>query len=197
MKSLATLGMATLLLVLIFQCCPSAASETPPVQPPAEQRAAPATQPPPAKPTAAPMGLDRNNPIPLNQTLSASDGAAITIHGITTRGEEATGLVNEWNMFNGEPDPGNEYVIVSATVAFPEGAPEDTLSVSEYDFRAAVGTTIFDPESMVMEGNELQGEMFPGGSLDGLLVFEVPQGSADILLMYTVTFDRTYYFATQ
>jgi hypothetical protein len=39
--------------------------------------------------------------------------------------------------------------------------------------------------------------MFPGGSVDGLLVFEVPEGSTDIALMYTVTFDRTYYFATQ
>jgi hypothetical protein len=197
MKSLAILGMSALLLGLIFQCCPSAATETPPIQPPAEQPAAPATEPALKEPTAAPMGLDQNNPVPLGYTLTASDGAAVTVHGIHSRGEAAVQLVQGWNMFNSEPDPGNEYVIVSATVAFPGGGAQDTLRVSEYDFRVAVGTRIFDHAFLVMEGNELEAEMFPGGSVDGLLVFEVPQGSSDIALMYTVPFDRTYYFATQ
>jgi hypothetical protein len=192
MKSLAILGMSALLLGLIFQCCPSTASEAPPIQPPP---AAPATQPPAKEPTAAPMGLDRNNPVPVNHTLTASDGATIAVHGITSRGEEAARLVKEWNMFNEEPGEGSEFVIVSLSVGYA-GGDRETLSVSPLTFRAVVGGVITDA-SFVTGDDLLQGEIFEGGVLDGLLVFEVPHGSTDIVLIYSVLMQGSYYFATQ
>ena len=42
MKSLAVLALATLLLALFFQCCPTSSSELAPVQGPSEQAATPA-----------------------------------------------------------------------------------------------------------------------------------------------------------
>ena len=195
MKTLAVLGMSALMFALIFQCCPSAAPEAPPIQAPAEQAAARATQPPPKEPTAAPMGLDRNNPVPLNQTLTASDGATVTVHGITTRGEEAARLVKEWNMFNEEPGEGSEFVIVSVSVGYAGGDGE-TLAVTPLTFRAVVEGVITDA-SWITGDDLLQGEIFEGGVLDGLLVFEVPHGSTDIVLIYSVLMEGSYYFATQ
>ena len=49
----------------------------------------------------------------------------------------------------------------------------------------------------MMEAHELEGEMFKGGAIHGLLVFEVPQGSSGIVLMYSVPLGRTYYFVTE
>jgi len=46
MKSLAVLAMATLMLALFFQCCPSSTSELPPVQVPTEEAATPPSEPP-------------------------------------------------------------------------------------------------------------------------------------------------------
>lgn len=66
MKSLAVLALATLLLALFFQGCPSSLSEAPTVQGPTAQAATPpseappgetAAPPPPAEPTAAPPQL--------------------------------------------------------------------------------------------------------------------------------------------
>jgi len=53
MKSLAVLAMATLLLVLFFQCCPSSSSELPSIQVPTEEAATPPSEAPPEE-TAAP-----------------------------------------------------------------------------------------------------------------------------------------------
>jgi len=195
MKSLTVLAMGALLMVFFFQCCPSATQETPPIQAPTERPGAPPTQPPVEEPTAAPMGLDRNNPVPLNQTLTASNGATITIHGITTRGEEAARLVKEWNPFNEEPGEGNELVIVSASVGYG-GGDNDTLTVSVWDFRAVVQGVITDPP-LVTGDDMLEGEIFKDGLLEGSLVFQVPSGSTDIVLIYTVPMQGSYYLATQ
>ena len=195
MKTLAVLGMSTLMFAFIFQCCPSAPSEAPPIQAPAEQPGAPATQPPPEEPTAAPMGLDRNNPVPLNHTLTASDGATITVHGITTRGEEAARKVMEWNMFNDEPGEGSEFVILSVSVGYA-GGDADTLVVTPLTFRGVVEGVITDA-SWVMGDDMLEGEIFEGGVLEGFLAFEVPHGSTDIVLIYSVLMEGSYYFATQ
>ena len=46
MKSVAVLALATLLVALFFQCCPSSSSEAPPVQGPTEQAGTPPSEPP-------------------------------------------------------------------------------------------------------------------------------------------------------
>jgi hypothetical protein len=204
-RTLTLIGMGALLLVFFFQCCPSAAPEAPSIEAPSEQTAPPPPQQateeptaapaPPLPPTAEPAGLSADHPVPVNHTLTTASGAAITIHGVSARGEQAKQVTQEWNMFN-EPDPGNEYVMIPATVAY-EGGPTETLSVSYWQFRVAVGPQIFEHPFLLMEGNELEGEMFEGGSVDGLLVFEVPEGSVGIVVMYSVPLDRTYYFATE
>lgn len=54
MKSLGVLGMCALLFALIFQCCPSAPSEAPPVEVPTEQAAPPPSEPHLEEPTPTP-----------------------------------------------------------------------------------------------------------------------------------------------
>lgn len=189
MKTLTVVALGVVLLGLFFQCCPSTAPE---VRQPGEEPAAP---PPVAEPTMPPMGLSPENPVPLGHTVVASDGAAITVHGITARAEEAARMAKEWNMFN-EPDAGNEYIMVAASVTY-EGGYSETLNISEYDFKAAVGTRIFDHAFVIGEGNEMDGEMLEGGRIDGVLVFEVPHGATGILVIYEQLFGDNYYLATE
>lgn len=207
MRTLAVLGMAAILLGFFFQCCPSTATEAPSIQAPAEESAPPPAEPPPEEPTAppqptptqeptvAPLGLSPDNPVPLNHALSARDGAVIAVHGIVSRGADAAALVQQWNMFNDEPGAGKEYVIVSASVGY-EGGDQETLTISEYDFRAVVSGVIVEAPFALVCDNPLAGEMFQGGQIDGLLTFEVPQGATGIVLIYTVLFEDSYYFAT-
>jgi hypothetical protein len=207
-RMLTLIGLGALLLVFFFQCCPSAAPEAPPIQAPTEERAPPASQPPSEQPTpppeptptreptVAPVGLSPDNPVPLDHALSAPNGAVISVHGIVNRGAEAAALVQEWNMFNDEPPGGSEYVIVSASAGY-EGGEQETLTISQYDFRAVVNGVIVEPPFALVCDKPLEGEMFQGGQIDGLLTFEVPQGATRIVLIYTVLFEDSYYFATE
>ena len=109
MKSLAVLGMATLLLGLIFQCCPSAATQEPSIQAPTAQRvaeptqptsdeptAAPATEPPPTEPTAAPPPPEPTPtsppPSPTSPPPSPTPGPQLVSFEFSGRGNEATEL---------------------------------------------------------------------------------------------------------
>lgn len=139
--------------------------------------------------------MSPDSPVPLGYTLVASDGAAVTVHGIRIRGAGASVLANEWSTLN-TPDPANEYLMLSVSVGYEAGY-SDTLSISESDFKVAVGTLVFDPAFVAREGIELEGEMLPGGRIDGVLVFEVPLGSTGIILIYDPFLGRTYYFATE
>jgi len=207
-RALALLGMASILLGFFLQCCPSTATEAPSIQAPTEEAAPPPTEPPsegptappqPAptqEPTAPPVGLSRDNPVPLNQALSAPSGAVIAVHGIVSRGADAAALVQQWNMLNDVPAPGKEYVIVSASARY-EGGDQETLTISEYDFRAVLSGVIIEPPFALVCDNPLAGEMFQGGQIDGLLTFEVPQGATGIVLIYTVLLEDSYYFATE
>jgi hypothetical protein len=96
MKSLAVLAMATLLLALFFQCCPSAPSEAPEAEVATEGAAAPpaesapeetAAQPPPAEPTptSAP-------PSPTSPPPSPAPASAPVLFEFSGQGNEATQL---------------------------------------------------------------------------------------------------------
>jgi hypothetical protein len=138
----------------------------------------------------------------LGQTLTEANGAAITVHGITSRGEEAMGLVMEWNPSSdeppgGAPNPGNEFVIISLTVGYV-GGEEETLYVWGVDFTAVVpGLVIVAAPRFGLGGETLEGEISPGGSIDRVLVLDVPEASTGMVLTYTVLGEQSYYFATE
>ena len=148
-------------------------------------------------PTESAAGLSIGNPVPLGQALIASNGAIITIHGVSKRGLEATQLTKQWNQFNDDPGEGMEYVFISGSVGY-EGGGEETLEVVPYlDFRIVVNGNISDHSNVCCEEDQLQGEMFPGGLIEGPLVFEVPVGGTDMVIIYTVRLEQSYYFATE
>lgn len=204
-KSMIVLMMGAMLMALFLQCGGPGTPEPPAVEAPTE-----APQPPPEEPTAPPpatptptaqaqppaMGLSRDNPVPLGHTLIASDGAAVTVHGIAARGEEAARRIEEWNMFNPDAGEGNEYVIVSATVRY-EGGEQETLHISSLISFRMVASGVIIEAPMIVGDQILEGEMFAGGQLDGFAVFEVPQGSTALVLIYTVLMRDSYYFATE
>jgi len=143
MKSLAVLAMATLLLALFFQCCPSALSEAPPVEvstepapPPASQAASEeeATAPPPAQPTAT-----QPPPPPVTQSV---------VLDFSGHGNEATepfglepGLIRcdyahdgEWNFIVYLLDEQGEMeTILANEIGECEGSSADTIrSAGDY-----------------------------------------------------------------
>jgi len=179
--------------LMVSLACGEAPKATPVVIPPTPEEAVATSTPAPA-----PVGTSLDNPVPLGHSLVASNGAKITINGITARGAEATAIVKRWNEFNPEPGEGKEYIIISCNVAY-EGGKGETVSVARYDFRVVVKGVIKEsPTMMIITGGDLlEGEMFPGASIDGHLVFEVDEGATGIVVVYTVLFEESYYFATE
>jgi hypothetical protein len=89
MKSLAILGVATLFLVLIFQCCPSATSELPSDQVPTEQAVTAPSQPS-AEETAAPTAAEESTPT--SQPPSPTPAPEPVSFEFSGRGNEVTKL---------------------------------------------------------------------------------------------------------
>jgi len=136
-----------------------------------------------AEPTSAPVGSSRSNPAPL--------GTQVTIDNMTFAIDDvvrpANDIVSAGNMFNPEPDEGNEYVQVTISVSCNKGAEETCLVGPMWDL-AVIGSAgiAHDPEWMIsgVEGQLEQTEFYGGASVSGSLFFEVKKDETDLVLRY-------------
>ena len=74
--------------------------------------------------------------------------------------------------------------MLSIIVGYPSGG--DSLKVSEYDF-ALIGDNrvVFDSSTdcgVIPE--ELDGEIFPGGKIEGNVCFEIPEEESGLILIH-------------
>jgi len=99
------------------------------------------------------------------------------------------------------PSPGNRYVLISVR-AEHAGSGDGTVSVSASSFeltgsRNVVYDTFSDQSRCSFFMGDINGEMFPGGSLDGDVCFQVPGDETGLILIVSPTFsfdgsDRRY-----
>jgi len=183
--------LALLLLGLVLVACSStqtptpAPTETPPLLPTRTPRPTPTPRPPTPTPKPTPIprpsGLTRYDPIPMGESVMADNRIVVTVLEVE---RNAWPMIYEYNMFNPEPGPGMEYIIVTLG-ASNLGDPAETQLVSAWYFRV-VGErgTIYDSSLVVLE-KYLSIELFGGGGQDwGQVAFQVGQGEKNLVLIY-------------
>lgn len=152
---------------------------------------------PDATPRSGP-GASRAEPLPLGVIASSGD-LAVTVLDVDFDAEDA--INTEENSFNDPPAPGNRFVLIRVRVR-NAGDGDEVLAVSTSDFRLTGSRNLlydtFDDEtSCGFFDGQLDAEMFPGGSDEGLVCFQVPRDETGLLLVVQPFFsfddgDRVY-----
>ncbi len=146
---------------------------------------------------------DRTDPVPVNQALSLKctlndldsgnefdANLDVTVTG-TIRGDEAWNMIYQENQFNEEPPAGKEYVLVKVKIKMYDATSEqDKYNVSSYDFDfiSSAGSSLDMPTVVVP--NELDGEIYNNGELEGYVCGLVDEGDAALL-----RFDSQFFFS--
>lgn len=106
------------------------------------------------------------------------------------RGEDANQMIKDANMFNDEPKPGNEYLLVKVRVKYVSGPSE--LSVSPTYFKAFANGVGREYAWVVMPDStpKLDSvELVQGGVIEGWIAFEVPEDTIVYLKYYYNIFE--------
>lgn len=173
--------------LLLFACMPSSA---PTVKAPDEVPAG-ATEETPVlggtvEPTLPPVGTSRSNPAMMGSEVSVDDMTFTVLETV----RPADDLVAAGNMFNAAPEEGNEYVLVRLRIRCDKGA-DNTCLTGSFEFSVVdSGGIAHDPNIFIdgVSGMLEFGEMFGGSTMEGSIVFEVPQGDAGLVLIYEPLF---------
>jgi hypothetical protein len=135
--------------------------------------------------TPAPTGpgTSRDEAVALGETVRAGD-LEVTVLDADLDAAEAVRAQNE---FNDPPRPGNRFVLVRVRVRHV-GDGEETIQASTSDVKLTGSRNVLydnfgDASCGAFLEGELRGEMFPGGTLDGLVCFQIPRDETDLILV--------------
>lgn len=147
---------------------------------------------PPAATSVPAIGTSRDNPAPVGETVSVPN-FAILVTAITRPADD---IVATGNMFNTEPEPGQEYIMVelSATCLVEE------CSFSTFNFNVIDSSgLVHDAQSFVsgVTGMLDSGDMLSGGTRSGSVFFLVPQGDDGLVLRWDPFVGDEIFFSMQ
>ena len=123
---------------------------------------------------------NRQNPAPIGtkQTFSVSDyfdeyTATVVINSVV-RGAEAWDMVQKANMFNDEAGEGLEYIVANVSFSLVSSKDDSAVSFTSYSLSAYSSDNVeYDAPFVVAPEPELGGNVFPGGTSTGYVVFVV------------------------
>lgn len=132
------------------------------------------------------VGASRQNPAPLNTEFRGKTWA-FSITNVV-RGAEANALIADANMFNGAPAEGSEYVLVTVKVTniSTEDKAENVM-LATYIRLTGSRNQLYDMASVV-EPVQLKGDVFPNGSVEGQIAFEVPSDETNLIFVLNESF---------
>jgi len=139
-------------------------------------------KPAPSAPPPAPAGTTRDNPLPVG-SVGTSGGWRITVLGTTP---DATAAVLAENQFNDPPEPGSQFFIATVRASYVGDGSESFLG----DFRlravgaSAVEYTTFENSCGVIPNPITSNDVFPGGTIEGNVCWQVRSSDASSLVMY-------------
>jgi hypothetical protein len=135
--------------------------------------------------TPAPTGpgTSRDEAVALGEPVRASD-LEVTVLDADLDAAEA---VQSQSEFKDPPRPGNRFVLVRVRVRHV-GEGEDTIQVSTSDVKLTGSRNVLydnfgDASCGGFLEDELGGEIFAGGTLDGFVCFQIPRGETDLILV--------------
>ena len=176
---------------------PATDPETPaePVAPAAAEPTAPPEPTPPPEPTATPEptptptplppGSAVDNPVAAGGVLNGVDGTEVVVTGLVA---DAWELIQAENPLNDPPGAGNRFFMITVGVGYRmDGA---SVEISDTDF-GLIGDNrvVYDPfanscGSFPVLPNKIEGELYPGGKLEGNICFAAPADEGNFILIY-------------
>ena len=129
-----------------------------------------------------PPGAVLGDAFPIGGTMIGADGAELRALEITA---DAWTLVLAENRFNDPPEQGNRFFMVRVEIVVPSDALQ-SVDVSEYDFELIGDNRVIYnySDGCGVIPDELDREVFPGGSAEGNVCFEVSQTERGFILIY-------------
>ncbi len=123
---------------------------------------------------------NRLNPAPIGtkQTFSVSDYfgeyTATAVINSVVRGTEAWDMVQKANMFNDEAGEGLEYIVANVSFTLVSSKDDAAVSFTAYSLTAYSSENVeYAAPLVVAPEPELAGNVFPGGTSTGYVVFAV------------------------
>jgi len=148
-------------------------------------------------PIAGLLGLSRSNPagsgvglpITVSSFVSGTFDLSITQQAVI-RGVAANQMVKAANMFNGDPKPGMEYLVVSLRLTYLKGPTVNTAyDASRYDFKiVSTQGAEYDNPFCVSPAPDFGTKLYAGASSEGWACFMVNQNDPQP----TMVFGRNY-----
>ena len=136
----------------------------------------------PTPATSPSPGFTLDNPLSAGELLQGSDGTETRVLGVV---EDARRQVAEENQFNDPPQEGKRFYMVSVEVSYPSGS--SSITVSDTDFSLIGENRVvydsFDYDCGVIP-NELDGEVYGGGRIQGNICFEIPEDEGGFILIH-------------
>lgn len=118
--------------------------------------------------------------------MRGSDGTDIVVTGINS---DAWAVVQRENRFNDPPAPGKRFYIVRVEVTNVAGS--DALNVTDADFELIGDDRVVYQtfrHSCGVIPDKLRGQIYPGGTIQGNLCFEVGADEGGFVLIHSPGF---------
>ncbi|MBI5290178.1 MAG: DUF4352 domain-containing protein [Chloroflexi bacterium] len=134
-------------------------------------------------------GSSRSEPAALGEPVDSGD-LRITVLSADL---DAADKIADLSDFPSTPIPGRRTVLARVKVEHIGTNPDETIQVYESDYKITgsknvVYSSFDDGTSCGFVKDTLQGEMFPGGELEGYVCFQVPEDETDLLLISQPSF---------
>ena len=133
-------------------------------------------------PTTVPIGTSRDNPAPVGSEVLSDDMKFIVLG--STR--PADSIVSSGNMFNTEPETGQEYIFVQIQVTCMKSSNEE-CSLSLFNFKTVGSLGIeYDSEWLItgVDGLLEDTDFYGGATISGNLAFIIQSDEMNVLIKY-------------
>ena len=131
------------------------------------------------------MGRNINLPLPVGSTIPLQKGR-IDVTGIV---KNATQLVMQENQFNDPPKPGNHFYMVAIEWEYYRTGSEPAR-IDYWDFELIGGNRTLYEGGCGVFPNALHAELYPGGTAQANLCFEVSDSDSGFILIYPRSHER-------
>jgi uncharacterized protein DUF4352 len=111
---------------------------------------------------------------------------------------DAWPLVQKANRFNRAPDDSFGYLAVKLTMRYFTGPSDDAFQVSGTDFKLVGSDRILRQTASIIDPEpKLLGSIYPGSTVTGYVVYEVPKNESAQVLLFETNFngERGVWFA--
>jgi hypothetical protein len=140
------------------------------------------------------FGLDLSRPIPSGVICRCSvdrrgriSSFEISIDQVLP---DAWSLVQKANRFNRAPDDSFRYLAAKVTMRYFTGPSDDAFQVSGTDFKLVGDDKLLRQTAAIIEPEpRLYGSIYPGATVTGYLVYEVPKNETDQTLLFETNFN--------